>query len=191
MSVQELTQEEMDCILYDARVGDLESLTEIFTELAGSVLLTIKDEFSLSTPIHMASANGHVEVVKYLLSKLTKEESKAFINLQNDSGNTALHWAALNGHLPVVEVLCEYDADAFIKNSSGHDAIFEAENNNKEEIENWFLKKYAIEDDYFGKLDEDAPETVKFQPGMEIEQAQKEGVAAEKELEEQTQNLAI
>lgn len=66
--ITSLSQEEMDCIIYDAREGDLETLKEVFEEIPKSLLLTIKDDITLSTPIHMAAANGHFEVIKYLLS---------------------------------------------------------------------------------------------------------------------------
>ena len=72
-----LTQEEMDNVIYDARFGDLESLTEIFTkEVEPSVIKTIKDEYSLSTPFHMAAANGHIEVLKFLLSLIPDEDER-------------------------------------------------------------------------------------------------------------------
>ncbi|GMG19272.1 unnamed protein product [[Candida] boidinii] len=143
---QKLDQEEMDNVIYDSRFGDLETLTNIFTnEVEPKVLMTIQDEYSLSTPIHMAAANGHVDIVKYLLSIIPKEDATILVNKQNDMGNTALHWAAYNGHLEVIKVLCEYEADPFIKNNAEHDAIYEAENNNKEEVEDYFLQKYSIE----------------------------------------------
>ena len=72
----ELTQEEMDAVIYDAREGDLQTLKEIFTEILPQLLTTIKDDITLSTPVHMAAGNGHFEVVKYLLSILPKEEAK-------------------------------------------------------------------------------------------------------------------
>jgi hypothetical protein len=64
----------------------------------------------------------------------------AVINRQNKAGNTALHWAALNGHLNAVKILLEQGADPTIKNARGHDAIFEAELNDKSEIVEWVLK---------------------------------------------------
>jgi ankyrin repeat protein len=62
------------------------------------------------------------------------------VNRQNKAGNTALHWAALNGHLDAVKVLLEQGADPTIKNARGHDAIYEAELNDKMEIVDWVLK---------------------------------------------------
>jgi hypothetical protein len=75
----------------------------------------------------MAAANGHTEVVEFILKHTGND--KSIVNAQNESGNTALHWAALNGHLDVVKVLCEAHGDPFIKNAAGHDVFYEAEIN--------------------------------------------------------------
>lgn len=65
----------------------------------------------------------------------------AIINAQNNAGNTALHWAALNGHLESVKVLLEQGADPTITNQRGHDAVYEAELNDKKEVVEWVLKE--------------------------------------------------
>jgi ankyrin repeat protein len=161
----ELTQEEMDAVIYDAREGDLQTLKEIFTEILPQLLTTIKDDITLSTPVHMAAGNGHYEVVEYLLSILPKEEAKKIASKPNESGNTPLHWAAYNGHLDIVKLLCEeYNSDVFAKNAVGHDPMFEAENNNHSEVENWLLNKYAPENAF--KVEEDGEDTkITYTPG--------------------------
>ena len=65
----------------------------------------------------------------------------AILNAQNKSGNTALHWAALNGHLESVKKLLEYGADPTITNQKGHDAVYEAELNDKKDVVEWVLKE--------------------------------------------------
>jgi uncharacterized protein len=65
----------------------------------------------------------------------------SILNVQNKAGNTALHWAALNGHLDAVKVLLEEGADPTITNSRGHDAVYEAEVNDKKEVVEWVLKE--------------------------------------------------
>lgn len=65
----------------------------------------------------------------------------AILNAQNKSGNTALHWAALNGHLESVKKLLECGADPTITNQKGHDAVYEAELNDKKEVVEWVLKE--------------------------------------------------
>jgi len=201
MSTQELTQEEFDIIIEDARYGDLETLKEIFEELDGSLLLKIKDEHTNTNAIHMASANGHFEVIKYLLSKLSKPDATKLINEQNNEGNTSLHWAALNGHLDIVKLFCdEYEADAFIKNKFNHDPIFEAENSNKDEVESYFLEKFDVEPlgDSEGNVNisvKNNEENVQVQPGQEIEQISKEKMDSlqsnEEFIEQRTKNMSL
>jgi uncharacterized protein len=52
-----------------------------------------------------------------------------------------LHWAALNGHLPFVQALVSLGADASVANLAGHDAVYEAELNGKDEVVGWLLEK--------------------------------------------------
>jgi uncharacterized protein len=47
----------------------------------------------------------------------------------------------LNGHLEAVKVLIEEGADPTITNQRGHDAVFEAEVNDKREVVEWVLKE--------------------------------------------------
>lgn len=194
--VTSLSQEEKDAIIYDAREGDLDYLKEIFSTIIPAKLLpTITDDITMSTPVHMAAANGHLAVVEYLLSLLPQDEAEALANAKNDLGNTPLHWAAFSGHLAVVQLLVEkYKVDVFAKNTSNHDAIFEAEANCQEEVENWFLLKYAIEDDI--KIDESGEDTkITYTPGKESKE-QEEAAAefAEKSiagLKESTEKLSL
>ena len=53
------------------------------------------------------------------------------INAQNKSNNTPLHWAALNGHVEILLLLLQHGADPSTLNAAGHDALFEAELNEK------------------------------------------------------------
>lgn len=55
-----------------------------------------------TTPLHAASYNGHLNVVKYLI-----EVWSAQTNLLSQEGWTCLHCAAMNGYLPVVKYLIE------------------------------------------------------------------------------------
>lgn len=207
----QLTQEEMDNVIFDARLGDVESLTEIFSkEVEPAVLKTIKDEHSLTTPFHMAAANGHIDVLQYLLGLLADaEEKKAILNSKNDSGNTALHWAAYNGHLEAVKLLCENGADPFIRNAYNHDAFYEASNNDHEQVDDFLLEKYGniVEQDIDDNDDENdddddgaaetgaepaaAASTVKFSEGTEIQKVTKDDTEAVEQLTQQTDHLAV
>lgn len=189
-----LDREDQDAIITDARAGDLESLKEIFTTLIHPKLVkTCVDIDSGSTALHMAAANGHLDVVKFILESVkenyTEDEAKKYINEQNSTGNTALHWAALNGKLDVVEYLCDKcDADPFIKNEFGHDSIFEAENNGREEVENYFLKKYDVEPESDEEEGQEETPEVQVTEGTEIEAVTKEATEA---LARETENLSM
>lgn len=63
-----------------------------------------------------------------------------FLNTKNKAGNTALHWASVNGHVGVVSVLLAAGADPTILNEAGHDAVYEAELADKNEVVDVLLK---------------------------------------------------
>ncbi|PWZ03591.1 ankyrin [Testicularia cyperi] len=106
-----ITSDQIDDLLLSARYGDVEDLKTTLSPLLASagandlaatsaLLSSIKNE-SGNTMIHYASANGHVEVVEFLLPLSNLD----VVLSQNESGNTALHWAGLNGHLEIVKLL--------------------------------------------------------------------------------------
>ncbi|KAI8933179.1 hypothetical protein NX059_009817 [Plenodomus lindquistii] len=141
-----LDEETIDDILYLARaneVAELESfLSEVSdkTKLSKPELLTkAVDPYSKNSALHYAAANGHTDVIKLLFASSTEKPAPAFINAINNAGNTSLHWAALNGHLESVKVLVEAGADVTIINKAGHDAVFEAEVNDKGNVVDWLL----------------------------------------------------
>ncbi|CAG8500343.1 10955_t:CDS:2 [Diversispora eburnea] len=126
-----LTENVIDDIVESARYGELEELQSIINSNP-ITLLFAKDKYG-NTPLHMASANGHVEKFKSL------EQKDDVINTQNESGNTPLHWSALNGHEKVVKFLITNGADIKIKNQAGKTAIYEAQQNNHEKIVEFIL----------------------------------------------------
>lgn len=96
-----------------ARFGELKDLKEAMKEADKSFNVNIKD-FRGNTALHMACANGHTEMVKYLINTL-----HADINIRNSSNNTPLGWAALNGQKEIVKILLDNNADYDNKNSQG------------------------------------------------------------------------
>lgn len=69
------------------------------------------------------------------------------MDLQNRSGNTPLHWAALNGHLEAVKILIATGANSSVRNKAGHDVVYEAEINSKEDVVEWLLKEGDLDEE--------------------------------------------
>jgi hypothetical protein len=100
-----------------------------------------------------------VDVIKFLFTTSADKPAPEFINAVNDAGNTPLHWAAVNGHLESVKLLIQSGADVTIINRAGHDAVFEAEINDKKEVVDWLLGAVEELENGIGQPGE-APEDV-------------------------------
>lgn len=146
-----LDEDSIDEILYLARANEAQELDEFLSNLAGQskrskleLIAAAVDPYSKNTALHYAAANGHLDVLKVLLPPQAEkviEPASGPINAVNDAGNTPLHWAALNGHLECVKLLMHSGADITIFNKAGHDAVFEAELNDKSDVVEWLLSE--------------------------------------------------
>lgn len=76
----------------------------------------------------MAAANGHLDVVEYVLSKGVDP------NASNLEKNTPLHWACLNGHVEVVKKLILFGANVALLNSHERTPMDEAVSRGKMEV---------------------------------------------------------
>ncbi|KAG0269891.1 hypothetical protein BGZ95_001866, partial [Linnemannia exigua] len=144
LSVQD--SEHLEELIECARYGELEEIQAV-VQTSGNekakVLLSHKGDYG-KTPLHMAAANGHLDVVEYLITIISPEA----VNIQNDQGNTALHWAATNGHAKVVETLItKGKADYKLKNAAGHTAMLEAELHEREQVVAWMLINTEMEEE--------------------------------------------
>ena len=108
---ENLTLEEyyLEC----ARFGELSDLKEAMKDATKEFNVNLVD-FGGNTALHLASANGFIDVVKYLVNDLHCD-----INPKNKSQSTPLSWAAFNGQKAVVEFLLEKGADFDTKNVNG------------------------------------------------------------------------
>ena len=108
---ENLTLEEyyLEC----ARFGELDNLKEAMKDAKKDFNVNLVD-FGGNTALHLASANGFIDVVRYLVNEL-----HCNINAKNKSLSTPLSWAAFNGQRTVVEFLLEKGADFDVKNING------------------------------------------------------------------------
>lgn len=71
--------------------------------------------------LHMAAANGHADVIRFLLSKSADPSPKT-----REGGNTPLHWACLNGRGEATKALLEGGASPSALNSVERTPVDEA-----------------------------------------------------------------
>ncbi|XP_017588562.1 PREDICTED: ankyrin repeat domain-containing protein 26 isoform X8 [Corvus brachyrhynchos] len=122
------------------------------------------------TALHLACANGHVDVVTYLVENKCKinlfdndnrsplmkavqcqqEECVAILlehgadpNLADTDGNTALHLAVLSGNTTLAGLLLENNANIDAQNKEGYTPLILAISEHHEEIMEFLLKKGA------------------------------------------------
>ena len=96
-----------------SRFGELADLKEAMKDATKDFNVNLVD-FGGNTALHLASANGFIDVVKYLVNELHCD-----IDPKNKSFSTPLSWAAFNGQKNVVEFLLEKGADFNLKNING------------------------------------------------------------------------
>ncbi|KAI9223898.1 ankyrin repeat-containing domain protein [Blastocladiella britannica] len=129
-------------LLLCARYGEMDELKEELARLvaenapldAGAVLARGND--AGNTALHMASANGHLDIVQFLLEKL----AGVHVNAANEQGNTPMHWAALNGHVEIVTALIAAGADLTLTNKAGKSPLIEAQDASHENVAVELLK---------------------------------------------------
>ncbi|KAK8943257.1 hypothetical protein KSP39_PZI008978 [Platanthera zijinensis] len=76
----------------------------------------------------MAAANGHLDIVEYLIS------IGVDVNASNAENNTPLHWACLNGQKEVVKALILAGANMTLLNCHERTPMDEAVSRGKMEI---------------------------------------------------------
>ncbi|CAZ83740.1 unnamed protein product [Tuber melanosporum] len=114
----------IDVLLELCRKGELKELQELLFTLANEappsvlpldLLTASKGKESLNNTLHMASANGHYEVARYLLTLLPRPTP-----------------TNPNPHKP--------HAFPTVTNNAGHNVLFEAQSANKEDVAKFLLE---------------------------------------------------
>ncbi|KAL6913828.1 hypothetical protein ACHAP8_001769 [Fusarium lateritium] len=161
-----LTEDEIDDIIYFSRSGEQEDLTDSIKTLAerensspAEIVAAAQDASNKSTCLHMATGNGHLEIVRQLIQYFEnrpKEQKQAFLDEANEAGNTGLHWAALGGHLDVIKLLLEQGASPALANEQNYVPLDLAYFNHKNDVAEYFLstaKKLEDENQEEGGLE--------------------------------------
>ena len=79
------------------------------------------------TPLHLASSQGHTEVVRVLASRLSSDGKLADINACDSVGDTAVNMAALNGHVSVMKLLVsQFGCSPTVKGFKGRTPLIQA-----------------------------------------------------------------
>ncbi|KZT22464.1 ankyrin [Neolentinus lepideus HHB14362 ss-1] len=160
-----ITDEEKDELLLSCRYGDLNDVQE-FVKKHGQSALAVRDENG-NTILHMASGNGHIELLEYVLPLVPP----SLLSAQNESKSTALHWACINSHLPVIQKLVQFPngpgVDLIdIKNAAGRSPLAEAEMAGWYEGAKWLVQVMNLDD---GAAKEDEEEAVVEPSAQDIE----------------------
>ncbi|KAL0397875.1 UNVERIFIED_CONTAM: (-)-isopiperitenone reductase [Sesamum calycinum] len=108
---QDTTSDSIEALLEAARYDDIDDVKSI-----------------ASTALHMASANGHVHIVDYLINNGVN------VNACNMEKNTPLHWACLNGQIEVVKRLILAGANISLLNSHERTPMDEAISRGKMDV---------------------------------------------------------
>ena len=105
------TQDDTSKLHSLCQVGNISGVQQYIDKLTheevAAKLSTRKGVFGY-TPLHLAVAGGHIEVLNYLLSKITKSE---LVNCKANSGYTPLHLAASSGHRNCIKALLTHGAN--------------------------------------------------------------------------------
>ncbi|KAL6966599.1 hypothetical protein U1Q18_032381 [Sarracenia purpurea var. burkii] len=120
----ETTPEKVEALLEAARFDDIE---DVISLASCGISLDSKDS-QWRTALHMASANGHLDIVDYLI------RNGADVNASNVEKNTPLHWACLNGHIEVVKNLILAGASVSVLNSHERTPMDEAVSRGKMDV---------------------------------------------------------
>ena len=94
------------------------------------------------TPIHVASQNGHLLIVKYLIEKQNVDK-----NIKGNCQRTPLHYACENGHIEIVKYLISKYANVEARDKWKETPLHFASNEGKIEVVKYLVsigaRKYA------------------------------------------------
>ncbi|KZW02978.1 ankyrin [Exidia glandulosa HHB12029] len=137
------SEEDVSNVLDACRYGDLDDVNAFLSSFSGPVLAAARDDRGNSA-LHMAAANGHVDVLQLLLPLF------ASYDVPNESGSTPLHWAALNAQMDATKLLVESERGGVklidVANKAGRTPLAEAELAGWDEGARWMVDKMDLEE---------------------------------------------
>jgi calcium/calmodulin-dependent protein kinase I len=113
-------------------------LAEIKRTISSRLHVHCVDESTGNYPLHVAAQNGHLDLVRWLVSAGAK------VNVQNGTGQTPLHMAKGYDIYETAAFLLEYGANPELKNWAGHPAKFGIEGD-KDPRDPVYMLEYAEE----------------------------------------------
>lgn len=115
---------ESNALMYAALHGELQMV---------EFLIARKAEVNKTgwAPLHFAAANGHADIVRYLL------EHHAYIDAESPNRTTPLMMAARQGHPTVATLLVEEGADPTLRNDADFTAARYASNGGNAKLASW------------------------------------------------------
>lgn len=180
------SREDNEELLLSCRYGDLQDVQDFVTKYGAPALADARDDHG-NNVLHMTCANGHVDVLEYLLPLVPSP----LLAQQNHAGSTPLHWAALNRHLHVAQKLIQHPGGPGvdlidIKNAGGRSPLGEAEMAEWNEGAQWFVQMMNIDE----VKQEESDEQVDPSQTVEIEIQDAEGQIASMSINNTTTTQA-
>ncbi|KAF8706787.1 Ankyrin repeats (3 copies), partial [Rhizoctonia solani] len=137
------TNEDYDDLILSCRYGDIDDVRLFVDKFGVEATASARDENG-NTVLHMVSANGHDDILTYLLPLLPS----SLLSQPNNSKSTPLHWAATNKHLSIVQKLAGAQPSLIdIKNGAGRTPLGEAELVEWDEGAQWMVGAMEINED--------------------------------------------
>jgi TonB family protein len=118
--------------------GDLQKVKALLKDNPN--LVSSKDSYDGSTPLHLAANKGHREVAEMLLAH------DAMVDAGNNCGQTPLYLAVAGNHKDIIELLLSNGAQVNAKNISGYTLVHIAAREGYKEAAEMLLAHDAIVD---------------------------------------------
>lgn len=106
----------VDKVLHEAATRNIVDIFEILCKNFAEIDINSINPDG-QTPVHIAAAQGHVDVLKFCISIGGNTE------ILDCNGWTPLHFAAAEGHLEAVECLLQYSNTKYVVNNDGKTAF--------------------------------------------------------------------